>query len=306
MTDPNPTGETCPHTALRTPHTALRKQVIFICLLLTFVTIGVYWPVARHAFINFDDPDYVSGNPRVQAGLTPGSVQWAFTSFYASNWHPLTWLSHMLDCEIYGLRAGGHHVTSLLFHIANSLLLFGLLKRLTGALWRSALVAALFALHPLHVESVAWVSERKDVLSAFFFMLTLGAYARYAEVQSPGADAPRTTHHAPPPPPSRFTFHVSRFTLLHPLPLLLRPWPNEQADASDSAFCAVAAGLLAAGPLPVANRRALAILDRTRPNPEAFDNREDSFLRPFRCLVCADFPGAKSLRCHDLAGQESF
>ena len=216
MTDPNPTGETCPHTALRTPHTALRKQVIFICLLLTFVTIGVYWPVARHAFINFDDPDYVSGNPRVQAGLTPGSVQWAFTSFYASNWHPLTWLSHMLDCEIYGLRAGGHHVTSLLFHIANSLLLFGLLKRLTGALWRSALVAALFALHPLHVESVAWVSERKDVLSAFFFMLTLGAYARYAEVQSPGADAPRTTHHAPPTPPpaSRFTFHVSRFYIL--------------------------------------------------------------------------------------------
>ena len=110
-------------------------------------------------------------------------VQWAFTSLYASNWHPLTWLSHMLDCQIYGLKPGGHHVTNLLLHLVNSLLLFGLLKRLTGALWRSALVAALFALHPLHVESVAWVSERKDVLSAFFFMLTLWAYARYAEVQ---------------------------------------------------------------------------------------------------------------------------
>ena len=156
-----------------------------VCLLIALITAGVYWPVAKQGFINFDDPDYVSGNPRVQAGLTLGSVQWAFTSFYASNWHPLTWLSHMLDCQIYGLRPGGHHVTSLLLHVVNSLLLFGLLKRLTGAFWRSALVAALFALHPLHVESVAWVSERKDVLSAFFFMLTLWAYARYAEVQSP-------------------------------------------------------------------------------------------------------------------------
>jgi tetratricopeptide (TPR) repeat protein len=158
---------------------------VVVCLLIALITAGVYWPVAKQGFINFDDPDYVSGNPRVQAGLTLGSVQWAFTSFYASNWHPLTWLSHMLDCQIYGLRPGGHHVTSLLLHVVNSLLLFGLLKRLTGAFWRSALVAALFALHPLHVESVAWVSERKDVLSAFFFMLTLWAYARYAEVQSP-------------------------------------------------------------------------------------------------------------------------
>ena len=162
-----------------------RKQTVVVCLLIALITAGVYWPVAKQGFINFDDPDYVSGNPRVQAGLTLGSVQWAFTSFYASNWHPLTWLSHMLDCQIYGLRPGGHHVTSLLLHVVNSLLLFGLLKRLTGAFWRSALVAALFALHPLHVESVAWVSERKDVLSAFFFMLTLWAYARYAEVQSP-------------------------------------------------------------------------------------------------------------------------
>ena len=158
-----------------------RKQTLVVCLLLALATVAVYWPVAKQGFINFDDPDYVSANPRVQAGLTLASVQWAFTSLYASNWHPLTWLSHMLDCQLYGLKPAGHHITNLLFHIINSLLLFGLLKRLTGAFWRSALVAALFALHPLHVESVAWVSERKDVLSAFFFMLTLWAYAKYAE-----------------------------------------------------------------------------------------------------------------------------
>ncbi len=157
-----------------------RRQTVLLCAVLALITAAVYWPVARLGFINFDDPDYVSGNPRVQAGLTAESIQWAFTSVYASNWHPVTWLSHMLDCQLYDLKPAGHHLTNLVFHVANSLLLFGLFKRLTGAFWRSALVAALFALHPLHVESVAWVSERKDVLSAFFFMLTLLAYAGYA------------------------------------------------------------------------------------------------------------------------------
>jgi protein O-mannosyl-transferase len=161
-----------------------RKQAFLLCLLLALVTAAVYWPVARHGFINFDDPDYVSGNPRVQVGLTWESVQWAFTTGFSSNWHPLTWLSHMLDCQLYGLTPGGHHLTNLLFHIANSLLLFGLFQRMTGALWRSALVAALFALHPLHVESVAWVSERKDVLSTFFGLLCLWAYVKYAEAQT--------------------------------------------------------------------------------------------------------------------------
>ena len=178
MTNPNSAEETCGKAGTT-------KQVVFICLLLALVTVGIYWPVARQGFINFDDPDYVSSNPRVQAGLTMESIRWAFTSSFSSNWHPLTWLSHMLDCQLYGLRPAGHHITNLLFHIANSLLLFGLLRRLTGALWCSAFAAALFALHPLHVESVAWVSERKDVLSAFFFMLTVWAYARYAVVQSP-------------------------------------------------------------------------------------------------------------------------
>ena len=213
-----------------------RKQTLLLCLVLALVTAAVYWPVARLGFINFDDPDYVSSNPRVQAGLTPESIKWAFTSLYASNWHPLTWLSHMLDCQIYHLKPAGHHVTSMLLHIANSLLLFGLLKRLTGAFWGSALVAALFALHPLHVESVAWVSERKDVLSTFFFMLTLATYCRYArEWKSEGAatgggNGPRTTdcglwtvdcglrttHHA-----SRITFHAPRST---PSPSSSSPW----------------------------------------------------------------------------------
>ena len=154
-------------------------------VLLALITVAVYLPVIELSFVTFDDTYYLTENPKVQAGLTRESVQWAFTRAHAANWHPLTWLSHMLDCQLYGMKPLGHHVTSLLFHTANTLLLFGLLKRLTGAFWRSAFVAALFALHPLHVESVAWVAERKDVLSTFFFLLTLLAYARYVEGRSP-------------------------------------------------------------------------------------------------------------------------
>jgi len=165
------------------------RRIILLCLLLALATAAVYWPVAGFGFINYDDPDYVSSNPRVQAGLTLEGAKWAFTSSYSSNWHPLTWLSHMLDCQIYGLKPAGHHLTSLVLHIASSLLLFGLFQRLTGAFWRSALVAALFALHPLHVESVAWISERKDVLSAFFFLLTLWAYVRSAECGARSAES---------------------------------------------------------------------------------------------------------------------
>ncbi len=160
-----------------------RKQTVWLCVLLALMTAAVYWPVLELGFTNFDDPAYVTANPRVQAGLTGDSVKWAFTRAHAANWHPLTWVSHMLDCELYGQKPAGHHLTNLLFHIADSLLLFGLLQRLTGALWRSAFVAALFALHPLHVESVAWVAERKDVLSAFFFLLTLWCYARYTHAE---------------------------------------------------------------------------------------------------------------------------
>src|SRR2546425_6141470 len=151
----------------------------FLSLLLALVTISVFLPVARHDFVNYDDPDYVTANPHVQSGLNWDNVAWAFTTGHASNWHPVTWVSHMLDCQLFGQRAGAHHLVSAGFHVANTLLLFLVLKRMTDALWRSALVAALFALHPLHVESVAWVSERKDVLSAFFFLLTVWAYAKY-------------------------------------------------------------------------------------------------------------------------------
>src|SRR6185312_11538743 len=156
-------------------------STLLVCLSLAVVTLAVYSQVFHFEFLMYDDPDYVAGNSHVQGGLTLANIAWAFTTKRAMNWHPLTWISHMLDWQIFGAHAGGHHATNLLFHIANTLLLFLLLKRLTGTLWRSGLVAALFALHPIHVESVAWVSERKDVLSTFFGLLAIWAYVRYTE-----------------------------------------------------------------------------------------------------------------------------
>ena len=185
------------------------RRTLLICLLLAAATLAAFWPVIHSDFIHYDDPQYVTLNPHVASGLTWANVKWAFSSGYASNWHPLTWLSHMLDAQLFGLKAGGHHLTNLIFHVLNTLLLFLLLKRMTGALWRSAFVAALFALHPLHVESVAWVAERKDVLSAFFFFLTLLAYAKYVETRNrPAASGlqNRKPDHA-----SRFTLHASLF-----------------------------------------------------------------------------------------------
>ncbi|MGH7941483.1 MAG: tetratricopeptide repeat protein, partial [Limisphaerales bacterium] len=141
-----------------------------ICIVLALAagTIALYWPITHDAFINFDDNAYVTDNPHVKNGLSWSGVVWAFTSFhYAANWHPLTWISHMIDCQLFGLNAADHHMMNMFFHTINTLLLFALLNYMTGAMWRSAFVAALFAWHPLHVESVAWASERKDVLSAF-------------------------------------------------------------------------------------------------------------------------------------------
>jgi hypothetical protein len=158
-----------------------REQQIVLLVSLTLLTVLVYWRVTSHEFVLFDDEVYVTENKQVQEGLSWQGVVWAFTTTDANFWHPLTWLSHMLDCELFGLNPGGHHLTGLLLHVANTLLLLLVLQRMTGALWPSAFVAALFALHPLHVESVAWVSERKDVLSTFFWILTMGAYVRYAE-----------------------------------------------------------------------------------------------------------------------------
>src|SRR5438132_1942522 len=134
----------------------------------------------NHGFVGYDDQNYVLRNPRVTNGLTVDGIQWAFTHVHAHNWHPLTNISHMLDCQLYGLQPWGHHLTNVVLHAAATVFLFLALWRLTGAHWPSAFVAAVFAIHPLRVESVAWVSERKDVLSGVFFMLTLGAYDLYA------------------------------------------------------------------------------------------------------------------------------
>ena len=156
----------------------MRRESL-ICIALLVITLVGFWPVGRLGFIIYDDPYYVKENPIVQAGMTAEGVRWAFTAKEVGNWHPVTWLSHMLDCQLFGLKAGGPHWVNLGFHLANTLLLFIVLRQMTAAVWRSAFVAALFALHPTHVQSVAWISERKDVLSAFFFLLTLLAYTRY-------------------------------------------------------------------------------------------------------------------------------
>jgi protein O-mannosyl-transferase len=158
-----------------------RQSIIALGLLLVAGTAMVYWPIISHGFSNYDDRQYIVENPHVASGLTWSGIVWSFQCGYASNWHPLTWLSHMMDCSLYGLNPSGHHFTNLAFHVLNTLLLFRLCQQLTGSVWRSFLVAAFFGWHPLHVESVAWASERKDVLSTFFWILTMMAYARYVE-----------------------------------------------------------------------------------------------------------------------------
>ena len=159
---------------------------IAIYLFLAGISVAVFGQTIRYDFVNFDDDVYVYNTPAIQAGITIKGIALAFTSPHARNWHPLTTISHMLDCQLYGLNAGGHHATNVVLHTIAVFLLFGVLRQMTGAVWKSAIVAALFAVHPLHVESVAWVSERKDVLSAVFFMLTLCAYVRYVRAPSVG------------------------------------------------------------------------------------------------------------------------
>jgi len=167
--------------SITTPSTAKagRWPVPAVCVGLAAITFAVFGQTWHYEFITFDDGDYVYANPMVARGLTLKGIVWAF-SFHAHNWHPLAWLSHMLDCQIYGLQPGGPHLTNVLLHTATVIVLFLVLREMTGAFWRSAFVAAVFAIHPLRVESVAWVAERKDVLSGLFFMLTIGAYVRYA------------------------------------------------------------------------------------------------------------------------------
>jgi protein O-mannosyl-transferase len=159
----------------------------------------VFAPVARHGFVNFDDPQYVSENPFISDGLTLRGISWAFTTGYAGNWHPLTWISHMVDVHVFGLSAGAHHVMNVVLHTASALLLFVLLYRMTGAIGRSWFVASLFAVHPLHVESVAWIAERKDVLSTLFWMLTMWAYVRYCAAASRNAERRKPNAERRPP-----------------------------------------------------------------------------------------------------------
>jgi protein O-mannosyl-transferase len=167
--------------AMPMPQQAKKSLVLLIYFALAVSTLLVFWQVRNFDFVNFDDDVYAYENPYVLNGLTADGIVWAFTSDYTGNWHPLTWLSLMLNCQLFGSNPAGFHLTNLFFHIANTLLLFFVLKQMTKAIWQSAFVAALFALHPLHVESVAWVSERKDVLSTFFWLLTMWAYVRYVK-----------------------------------------------------------------------------------------------------------------------------
>jgi len=170
--------------ALSVPAGKFGRTEIAIAAALAIVTFAIYAQVIGHHFITLDDPTYIQENPMVNRGVTLAGVAWAFTTFYATNWHPLTWISHMLDCQFFGMNAGRHLLINALIHVANTILVFWFLLRTTRARWPSALVAALFALHPLHVESVAWVSERKDTLSTFFGLLSLIAYVRYAKAPS--------------------------------------------------------------------------------------------------------------------------
>jgi hypothetical protein len=160
-----------------------QKKILIILALIVSV-LAVYWQVQNFDFVNYDDQVYVTQNFRIQSGITWESIAGAFTDLHTSNWHPLTMMSHMLDWQLFGGRAGGHHWTSVIIHIFNTVLLFFLLNQLTGAIWRSAFVAALFAIHPINVESVAWIAERKNVLSTFFWLLTMLLYVWY--VKQPG------------------------------------------------------------------------------------------------------------------------
>jgi tetratricopeptide (TPR) repeat protein len=189
-----------------------RFPVWLLAAVLALVTIALYWPATGYDFVSYDDPDFITTNPHVQAGLTWEGVKWAFLNTQqATYWAPLMWLSHMLACQFFGLNPWGQNLVNVLLHAANTALVFLVFWKLTGATWRSAILAALFALHPLRVESVAWVTERKDVLSAFFFMLTVWAYARYAEVPSPKSNvqSPETGKQGS---DSRFTQRATRNT----------------------------------------------------------------------------------------------
>lgn len=172
----------------------LKSESFILGALLFIASMAVYLPVDHHPFVNYDDPAYVQNNPHLASGLSLETIAWSFSTFYQFNWHPLTWLSHALDAQMYQLDPAGHHVTSMLIQIANVLLLFWVLQRATGYVGRSAMVAGLFALHPINVESVAWISERKNLLSMFFFLLGMGAYRWYVLSTAQDASSKKRNH----------------------------------------------------------------------------------------------------------------
>ena len=194
-------------------------MILNICALLAAITWVVFSKTLGYPFVTYDDPQYVYENAKVAAGLSPGGIFWGFTHTVGGNWHPLTVISHMLDCQLFGLKPAGHHFINVFLHTTAVILLFVVLRAMTRTFWQSVFVAALFAIHPLHVESVAWISERKDVLSAVFFMLTLGAYVRYVRTRS--------------------------LTWLLPRTARVRVGSDVQADAGDCAVHSLVTGLLA-------------------------------------------------------------
>jgi hypothetical protein len=208
---------------------------ILIAIALISCTLFVYWPAKYYAFVNYDDFDYSAANQHVQQGLTWPGISWAFTTFYSCNWHPLTWLSLMLDVSILGFSPGSHHIINIVLHLLNTFLLFLILRMITRAFWLSAAIAALFSLHPLHVESVAWISERKDVLCTFFWMITTYCYVQFSRK----ADWKRYTGTI-----IAFTFALLSKPMAVTLPftlLLLDYWPLERMRvlAKDGSFLQV-------------------------------------------------------------------
>ena len=192
------------------------RSPVCISMLLALTTLAVYWPVRHFDFIDYDDPAYVVGNPQVQSGLTWDGMRWAFGRLHGEQtyWHPVTWVSHMLDCQVFGLAPAGHHLMNVLFHLLNTLLVFLIFLRMTGAFWRCAVLAGLFALHPIQVGTVAWVAERKNLLATLFGLLAIWAYARYANKSKVQSLKPKVTRGSATQCAARFTFHVSLFYLL--------------------------------------------------------------------------------------------
>ncbi|MGB7570046.1 MAG: tetratricopeptide repeat protein [Chitinivibrionales bacterium] len=233
-----------------------QRSAIGVALLLAITTAVVYSGVFSSEFVNYDDDVYVTTNIHLRQGLSWEGVRWAFTTVYASNWHPLTWLSHMLDVQLFGLNPAGHHFTSLLFHVLATLLLFGFLRYATGKIWLSAFVAALFALHPMHVESVAWVAERKDVLSAVFWFAALWAYAFYT--RRPGIGRYGTVA-------VLFALGLMAKPMLVTLPLvllLLDYWPLERLEMNRRCFVRLVAEKLPLFVLSIASATITIISQR--------------------------------------------